>query len=164
MTTLTGNEDTDVEIINSLNLDDLRSVCRTNQYASNLCQNHITLKSRINNIKKKVTNIMSLITDGYYMIILQPYYGIKFRNFHKIMNNIEIIELASPEGDLHPSNIFNNYKVELLRVFESDTNKYGIQYGLNDFYDMDLTFFIGTEDQLVEFLTQIYYNKLILMI
>lgn len=32
----TGIVDTDV-IINSLNLDDLRTICRMNQYAADLC-------------------------------------------------------------------------------------------------------------------------------
>ena len=160
MNTLTGNEDTDVVIINSLNLNDLRTICSSNQYANNLCKNHIILKSRFNRVKQKATHIMSLINDAYTGIILQPIYMTKFFSFNDIMNNIKMEEQTD---NLQPPNFYNDWKVTLIYVFEADDDYYGVQYGLDDLDEMTFAMFYGNTNQMIEFLTQIYYNQLIIL-
>ncbi len=70
MQTLTGNEDTDVKIINSLKLKDLRQICQLNNYAANLCENHIVLKNRIKNVKKIVNRILILVNERISGMVL----------------------------------------------------------------------------------------------
>lgn len=164
---LTGNVDTDVTIINSLNLDDLRNICRMNQYAANLCENHITLKSRIKLVKHKVSHLMDLINTKHLGIILQPMNESEpFITYHDLMNKINITEPANEEDDtdLHPSNILNDYIIMSIRI-SKENNQYLLTYNLGQFlqyYDVDVTTFYANAQSLQEFLTHAYYNHLIL--
>jgi hypothetical protein len=171
MNTLTGNEDVDVKIINSFNLEDLRRVCQMNQYTANLCENHITLKSRIKQTKQKVEHVLELINSRVSGVILQPNDETEtFQSFHDLMNKINITEPASEDdpNDLHPSIIFNDFTVFNITIYKNLKNyKFVYQLGDLDLYgdsmSIDGTTFDGNENQLKEFLLHIYYNKLILI-
>lgn len=170
MQTLTGNEDVDVAIINSFNLDDLRRICQLNQYTANLCENHIVLKMRIKEIKQKVRQILLLINNRVSGMIFQPNDESEiFQTFHDVMNKLDINEPANQDdpNDLHPSDIFNEYTVFNIKIYKID-GSYKFVYELGDLalYDdyrsVDVTTFMGNENQLQEFLLQLYYNRFIL--
>lgn len=176
MTTLTGKVDTDVVIINSLTLDDVRQVCQMNKYAANLCENHITLKSKFKFVKNRVNHVMNLIDNKLTGVLLQPEYEYeKFITFHSLMNNLNITEPVFDDDDddsedpVHPSMIFNNFIVTEIRCTSVD-DYYTVVYGLNKFFVVnvyetsDVTTFYGNRKQMIEFLTQLYYNQLLLIV
>lgn len=165
MNTLTGNEDVDVKIINSFNLEDLRRVCQMNQYAANLCENHDILKHRIKQTKQKVEYVLGLINNRITGIVLQSNDETEiFQSFHDLMNKINITE----PNDLHPSNVYNDYIVFNIKLYKN-IKDYSLVYELGelnsyyDYYSHDLTTFYVNENQLKEFLLNIYYNQLILI-
>ena len=164
--------DTDVVIISNLTLDDVRHVCQMNRYASNLCENHITLNSKLKFVKNKVKHVMHLIDTKLTGVLLQPEYEYeKFITFHHLMNKLNITEPDDDDSEDpdHPSIVFNNFLVTQLRCTVED-DQYSIIYGLNNHFrvrvydNSDVTTFYGNRQQMIEFLTQLYYNQLLLIV
>ena len=118
MNTLTGNEDVDVKIINTLDLHDLRHICQINLYVSNLCENHIDLKFKIKNVKNKVNHIISLINDKPFGIIIQPNNGNQnFKSFHDLMDNVNIKRERIDYMDDVTLSVLDNYIVQYIKIF-----------------------------------------------
>lgn len=171
--TLTGNEDTDVMIINSLTLKELRNVCQINQYTSDLCANHIDLKSRFKNVKKIVNRIVNLIKNRVMGVTLNMNdEKEKFKVFNDLMIELGISDDADKEDEdeENPSNVFNQHIVFHLEIFKYGQG-YILQYYMGrDLYDNqgfneDKTVFSTFDvNQLQEFLLHLYYNQLILVI
>ncbi len=166
MFSLTGNVDTDAIIMSSLSLDDVRRICQINQYAANLCTNH--LKSKFKYVKNKVTHVMNLIDSKVNGVLVQPDNEYEtFATFHDLMNTLNITEPTFNEFEEHPSMVYNTFVVIYLRCIPDDIN-YQIVYGLTaevDVYtESDITTFYGNKKQLIELLTQLYYNELILIL
>lgn len=168
--TLTGNEDTDAIIINSLNLQDLRNVCGINKYAADLCQNNIMLKYKIKSIKERVNKIMTLVKKYKDTgIIIQPYEHMKFKFFNTLMKKINVEQSSESYdnyNDRQPDNL-NHYFIDNIRI-TYDTDHYNILYdltqdrGYNPFISYDKLLFEATDISFKEFLTNLYYDNLIL--
>ena len=57
-----GPRDTDAYILSKLSLIDLRRLCQSNDYLSNLCQTDIFIKSRLKEAHRRVDQLMSIFT------------------------------------------------------------------------------------------------------
>ena len=170
MNTLTGNTDTDVNIINSLTLQELRLFCRINSYSSDLCQNHIVLKSRMNHVKKKVDHLLNLINtreNGILLSMNDEYQT--FKVFNDLMISIKISDDAQPEDDeQNPSSVLNDHIVYTIQLYKYSQG-YIFQYYLGrdldamDHFNEDRTIFSTYHiNSLKEFLLNIFYDELIL--
>ena len=169
METLTNNQDTDVVIINSLNLQELRQVCQMNKYAANLCENHIILKNRIKNVKHIVNRVLDLIENRIMGLTLNMNNEEQtFKDFNDLMVSININDGEKEENNENPSSIYNNFIVFNLVIFkygQSYIFKYYMGEDLYENEDKDITTFTTYDhNKLKEFLLNIYYNNMILVI
>lgn len=71
MNTLTSIEDVDINIISSLSLIDVRSVCRSSKYTADLCKKSILLRNKLQKAQKKADKILYIINSREYGIKLQ---------------------------------------------------------------------------------------------
>lgn len=55
----TGNEDTNVKIIEKLSLSDRQSICQQDKYFNHLCNTNITLKNKLLMTNNKVDKIIN---------------------------------------------------------------------------------------------------------
>lgn len=165
MQSLTQNEDVDVKIINSLNLDDLRNVCSTNQYTSYLCNNHIDLKFKIKNIKDKVDETLKLINKTQFFI---PTNGQNFGIFHQLLTNMkmapadEYIELLLNSEEIDTYTIYTM----IIQKFSFIPNLYSIVFTIGEttnslYKNIETISYNGSEDEIKEFLLHIYYDEML---
>ena len=169
MDTLTGHQDTDVVIIDSLNLRELRQVCQMNKYAANLCENHIILKNRIKNVKHIVNRVLDLIEDRILGITLNMNNEKQtFKDFNDLMVSINIDDGEKEENNENPSSIYNNFIVFNLKIFKYGEIYIFEYYMGEDIYEIEskniIVFSTNDNNKLKEFLLNIYYNNMILVI
>jgi len=156
MQPLTGTTDTDVQIIKSLNLDDLRNFCQMNQSASNLCHTNIDLQMKIKSVKDKVNHILTL---KKYEINTNE----KFLKFHLLLDHLHISTEDEYDEMLLTSTI-DNYNIFGLLLIKKKLYHliFNIGYWENDLYRQEETIkFECTKEQMREFLLHIYYDRFV---
>lgn len=141
---LTGNEDVDINILSSLNLNDLRNVTNVNQYSQSY-KNNMILKRQLKIVQNKVDDVIYMLKTNkrQYGLYLNPYQeDLNMTLFYDAMN----------------INKNNNLYVKYIHILFYNT-KFLLTFHLVHYYQViDL---LISEDELKEYLTQFYYNKLI---
>ncbi len=139
---LTGNKDIDIYIILSLSFADVNRICKTSQYAYNLCHESIELKQKMINTQKRVSRIIDIIKTRSYLIL----------NFNDEYQNYDfIINIAK-----HIGINFENYRDQIPGILDI------AKYKHDSYYILYQTNF--SEHQFILFLTHLYYDNLILII
>ena len=158
---LTGLKDTDLLILNQLNLKDL-TVCQTNRYFNQLYHDHIDQK--LTEVRKRVVHILNFLNENQ-SCVFQTYKYIDISQFVDIMKIIHIdqhilnqiknnIEYMENDGYDRP---FDVYAFDIAIAY--DGKIYGhIQFNPNANNGI---YFIMTPDQLNHFLMHLIYNNML---
>ncbi|HSW76950.1 MAG TPA: hypothetical protein VLG50_07880 [Candidatus Saccharimonadales bacterium] len=166
---LTGIEDTNVKIIENLNLRELRQVCQTNKYILNLCQTNTMLKRKMNKVNKRVNRIMNILSTRDDIIDIKLLLNNKnqtFNDFFNILNKLSILSFYVDGETIYRDKTLEFFKKhEVINInFNLDYISfptYYYDYDVEDFSELNITL---SNNALQEFLTHIYYNQLILII
>ncbi len=169
MNSLTGYVDTDLEIINHLNLNEFRLFCKTNLYNKNFCENNLILHNKFQYIKNKINKILSLMeTRKNGIVILPSNEEDTVKTYYILAKQININDLYPDE---EPLNDVINRIAYAIRIFKTTeiNKKHGIytilidiRDTLEDYLPYDYQVLYASKQQLIEFLTQLYYNQLII--
>lgn len=175
---LTGNPDTDANIIMQLSLADRRKLCQTNNYLSNLCKTNEQLKYSLKSANNNVDNFMDILYIRE-LILLQPTtINMTFKNIYDIINNIKITVNYEYIDEDEYLEIIRNLMNKYIYLIGIEYNKTSKQYYINiyshttqnilnvyNMYDPPNINNYGYEvslNQLHDFLLQLFYNKMIL--
>jgi len=160
--------DTDVTILSSLTLHDLRQMCQTNQHWSTFCKTNPILKRKMDMAKLKVEQVIDYI-DKQINIVLQPYDIIQFKQYHTLINRIGMHDVNEEESDSY-EDIMDDYYSPLMTVYKNkDDQLYTCSFYCSDrklLFDVynappDITSFHATLPQLKEFLLHLIYDRMI---
>ena len=125
----TGVTDTDVKILSSLSLADLRRACQTNQYLTHICQTNALIKNKIEDTKRKVDNIINYLNKANKSITLQPYNIITFDNYHALldmshMRDVSLDDYEDEDIDDYDKTIMDRFYIKLITITYFNNHSY----------------------------------------
>lgn len=166
MKTLTSVKDTDVMILHALKYSDLKSICQTNVYFSNLCQEDQYINDKIEDINNEVNDIILLLDKIDTYGFPQP---IKF-NVDTKFNEFDKFRKTDIGGYTYDKNV----KVNIIEIVKGYDGTYNISYKFNKVYKFYQLIFnhehnYGTKHytqtvniiELKKILTNVLYDNLI---
>jgi hypothetical protein len=147
METLTGNVDTDQNILLLLTLTDVRAMCATNKYTHKLCKSKL-LSNKYINAKNNAVNHFNGINDK--VLVIQS--TIPFIYFVNLMKTMGV----------YPSKFNTIYQntSQLSIIVKPKTNKKAVVYPVYYYLYNDIQQYYGDKNSIIELLTHIYYDHL----